>query len=325
MRAFTNFSISNTISSLFDYITPDFTPDIQMFESDGEFEDCFGAHRGGTKFIDRYSEQDIENLIRNSKLSAGLAKVGINDWYVQFDLSDCFSHYGYLRSRSLPESDQYIGFLIVQIGEFKLKKSGDECKEKGFKVLEKNLPSSLNLLNIRWFSLQDPRAHFTPQRPRLPGQRYPGTGIARNAFALLVQCALNSKRDGIVNSPEHFHNAFMYEGFMFLNPSEEGKFDAMKRDLAEDIKTRGLAAVSWAIYLGFLRDASNERVKWEAKEQAFPLSDKLKNYFQSSEYKSTVNNAMQKSGSYHIIWEDAESYCLSAIVEFSSSECSVKQ
>jgi hypothetical protein len=324
-KAFSNFSISNTISSLFDYITPDFTPDIQMFDSESDFVDCFGAHRGGTKFIDRYSEKDIEDIIRTSDLSEKLAKIGIDDWYVKFDLSDCFSHYGYLRSHSLPEDDQYIGFLIVQIGEFKLKKRDSESKDNGFKVLEKNLPSSLNLLNIRWFSLQNPRSHFAPTRPRLPGQRYPGTGLARSAFNVLVQCAIKSNRDGIVNSPEHFHNAFMYEGFRFLNPAEEGKFCAMKRDLADDIKTRGLAAVSWAVYLGFLRDSSDEKVKWEAKEQAFPLSDKLKNYFQSSEYTSTVNNVMQKSDKYHIIWEEAEAYCLSAIVEYSSRECSVEQ
>ena len=333
MRALSNFSVRNTISSFFEYITPDFTPDDPLFENDAEFEECFGVHRGGTKFIDRYTEKDIEKLIRESKLGERLSKIGIDDWYIDFDLSDCFSHYGYLRSRSLPEKDQYIGFLIVQIGEFKLKSAIDIEKKNedniGLRILEKNLKqSSLNLLNIRWFSLQDPRAHFTPQRPRLPGQRYPGTGIAREAFNLLVKCALLSKRDGIVNSPEHFHNAFMYEGFLFLNPSDEGKFCAMKRDLQEDIKTKSLAAVSWAIYLGFLRctdkDGNETKVKWEAREQAFPLSDNLKSYFNSPDYKSTVISEMNKNGHFHIIWEEAESYCLSAILQFSSSECSIK-
>ena len=329
MRAISNFSVRNTISSLFDYITPDFSPDIQLFENDSEFEDCFGIHRGGTKFIDRYSEKDIENLIRESKLNEKLLKMGFDDWYIQFDLSDCFSHYGYLRSRSLPEKDQFIGFLIVQIGEFKLKKSLNSNDEIGFSVLERNLKSSaLNLLNIRWFCLQDPRAHFAPERPRLPGQRYPGTGLGREAFALLVKCAINSQRDGIVNSPEHFHNAFMYEGFKFLNPCDEAKFCAIKRDLQEDIQTKSLAAVSWAIYLGFLRctdkEGKEETVKWESKEQAFPLSEKLKHYFSSNDYKSTVLSEMNKFGHFHIIWEEAESYCLSAIVKFSSSECSIK-
>ena len=328
MRALSNFSVRNTISSFFDYITPDFTPDDSLFENEGDFDELFGVHRGGTKFIDRYSEKDIENLIRESKLGERLSKIGIDDWYIDFDLSDCFSHYGYLRSRSLPEKDQYIGFLIVQIGEFKLKNAIDIEKKNedniGLHILEKNLKqSSLNLLNIRWFSLQDPRAHFTPERPRLPGQRYPGTGIAREAFNLLVKCALKSKRDGIVNSPEHFHNAFMYEGFLFLNPSDEGKFCAMKRDLQEDIKTKSLAAVSWAIYLGFLRftdkDGNETKVKWEAREQAFPLSDNLKSYFNSPDYKSTVISEMNRNGHFHIIWEEAESYCLSAILQFSST------
>ncbi|HET6899023.1 MAG TPA: hypothetical protein VFK70_11770, partial [Vicinamibacteria bacterium] len=37
----------------------------------------------------------------------------------------------------------------------------------------------LSVLAVEWLSLQDPRAVFTRERPRLPGQAHPGLGLGR--------------------------------------------------------------------------------------------------------------------------------------------------
>lgn len=72
-------------------------------------------------------------------------------------------------------------------------------------------------------------------------------------FNLILAMASSSNRDGMINTPEHFHNAFLYEGFMFLDAIDQAYFEKICEDLDKDIKEKGLAAVSWAIFLGFLR------------------------------------------------------------------------
>jgi len=313
---FHGFNVRERISSLFDSLVPNFAPQDAIFDEDSDLGDIFGSKRGGSKFIDQYSVEDLTELIEKSTLGKKLHQMGVDDWYIDLDLSDCFSHFGYLRSRSIPEKDKYFGFLIVQIGEFKLKAM--EQKGRGFEVMEHYFQKPLNILNIRWFALQNPLGHFSPEKPRLPGQRYPGTGLARDAFLLLTNTSKKAGRDGIINTPEHFHNAFLYEGFFFLNPDDEGYFQRMKHDLSKDIQERGLAAVSWAIYLGFLKNSGNP-VTWEGRNQAFPISNTMISYFQTPQYKDAAKDAFAKAGPFHIEWKEAESYCLSSLIEFSSS------
>jgi hypothetical protein len=51
-------------------------------------------------------------------LGDGLRAVGIDDWYLEFDLRDSFVHFGSLRRRSFADPDGFLGFLIVQRGGF---------------------------------------------------------------------------------------------------------------------------------------------------------------------------------------------------------------
>ncbi|KAH0788895.1 hypothetical protein GPJ56_007190 [Histomonas meleagridis] len=306
------------LTSLVDYVVPDFKPDDIIFDSDMEIDSAFGSQRGGTKFLDLYTAQDITGFIQNSKLGELLSQGPFKDWYIELDLSDCFVHYAYMRLKSLPEKEKFIGFLIAQKGPLRLKSAGQN-ETPGQKIVHSKLPEDLNMLNIRWFALQNPFAKFSAKRPRLPGQNYPGTGLAREAYNLLVTLSKSAKRDGILNVPEHFHNAFLYENFLFLDPDDQGMFEKMSEDLNKDINERGLAAVSWAIYFGFLR-CDEEVAKWGQYEQVLPLSAKLERYFQSTDYKNEVLAAKQRRGKYHILWEEAESYCLSAIISFSGDD-----
>lgn len=310
-----NIRLRERLTSLVDYVVPDFKPENLVFESDLLGSEVFGNQRGGSKFLDLYSEEEITSVIRNSGLGEVLSRTQFSDWYIEFDLSDCFVHYAYMRSRKLVEKEKYIGFLICQKGPFKLKSETQE-DTPGQKFVHTKLPKNLNILNIRWFSLQNPYAKFSSKRPRLPGQNYPGTGLARECFKLMLMLANSKKRDGILNVPEHFHNAFLYENFMFLNPEDQGNFEKIGMDLAQDIKDRGLAAVSWAIYFGFLR-CGDRQFKWGQYEQVYPLSAKLTKYFNSNEYKGKVKKTVNESEDFHILWDEAESYCLSAIINFS--------
>jgi hypothetical protein len=104
-----------------------------------------------------------------------------------------------------------------------------------------------------------------------------------------------------------------------LNADDEGVFQRIRDDLSEDIREKGLAAVSWAIYLGFLR-SRGEHAAWAAHEQVYPISTRMKRYFKGGDYVAAVEAKKQESGPFEIEWEAAESYCLSAVLNFSSDE-----
>ena len=316
---FTTISLRELFLSVCAKMTPDFAPDTNLFQNE-DSEDYFGDQRGGEKFIGKYTKQEMTDAIAHSKLGAKL-KDFIPDWYVEFDLSDSFSHYGYIRSRSVPEKDKYFGFIIIQVGPFQLE--NPNAKGSGAEYIKRKMPKNPALLNIRWFSLQNPMKAFDNKRPRLPGQRFPGTGFGRDALEVLVKLCRSSRREGIVNNPEHFHNAFMYENFMFLNPSDQGRFEKMKNDLCNDLKEMGLSAVSWAIYLGFLEE-KGKIVHWDLKEQVLPLSLRMAIYFHTFGYRNEFKKAYNESGPFTIDWEKARQSAMSAILKYSPSESSIK-
>lgn len=319
------FNIGQRLYSLVDLVVPDFSPESTIFHSpSSEIDDFFGTHRDGDKFLDLYSVNAATDLIKNSPIGPALEKLGFDDWYIEYDLSDCFMHYAYLRSKTFPDQSKFIGMMIVQKGEFKIKSvtnrsNGNSNPIEGLAFVHDKFPQDCNMLNIRWFALQNPRGSFSSSRPRLPGQRFPGTGLARSCFSIFCDQAVKHNRDGIINVPEHFHNALLYEKFMFLNPVDEGEFEKMKNDLENDINERGLAAVSWAIYLGFLQK-DGVVYKWDPHEQIFPLTKKLFKYFNSAGYKDIVKEKLKQTAKYSINWSEAEGYCLSAVIELSAQD-----
>ncbi|KAK8894920.1 hypothetical protein M9Y10_023361 [Tritrichomonas musculus] len=307
------------------------TPDTNLFDSSDTLDDIFGSLRGGNKFLGVYTKEDITQMIKESPIDKKICDLGYKDWYVDFDLSDCFVHYGYIKDPSLPSENMFLGFIICQLGEYKFPPDIPEIAQK---IL--TFRSDLNMLNIRWLSLQNPKAHFTPARPRLPGQQFPGTGLARDAFILFKEAAESQHRDGIVNVPEHFHNAYGYKHFIFLNPERQGIFLRLISDLKKDISEKGLAMVSWAIYLGFcyavddLKDNEKSHISncwvqdgkfvWDSSDQLFPISNRMLAYFSNSIYKSLCKSAYNKSPHFKIDWENAEKQCLYGILHFSEDE-----
>eukprot|EP01107_Rhizomastix_libera_P016820 TRINITY_DN7260_c0_g1_i1.p1 TRINITY_DN7260_c0_g1~~TRINITY_DN7260_c0_g1_i1.p1 ORF type:complete len:615 (-),score=135.56 TRINITY_DN7260_c0_g1_i1:17-1654(-) len=127
--------------------------------------------------------------------------------------------------------------------------------EAGLKCLREQLgDSSLNLTMIEWLRLQDPRKEFTSDNPPLPGQLYPGLGVAREIDTLLFNLAKEHSRDGILNIPDHWYNAYIYtispHKFFFLNPAYEGWFRLLTATIMHEIALKGLPAVAWAVARG---------------------------------------------------------------------------
>lgn len=110
---------------------------------------------------------------------------------------------------------------------------------------------SIPVLNIEWLLLQSPLRDFDAGRPPLPGQRLPGLGLGRQVFELLRNICRRLELEALVTTPSYFHNAVLYgEEFCFVDPSYEGKFQALRRDLLQGPASANglsLAQLSWAL------------------------------------------------------------------------------
>lgn len=149
----------------------------------------------------------------------------------------------------------------------------------------------LSFLSIHWLSLQDPSREFTPERPKLPGQRYPGLGLARPIIERILLWATQWGKDGVLNLPEYYHNAVFYSPiFKFLSPVRQGRFEALRRDL----KALPVAVASTAVDRGqVLEEPWGAPFRWEAGEMVTPLTGALRSALDSRPYAEAVAKARE--------------------------------
>jgi hypothetical protein len=100
-------------------------------------------------------------------------------------------------------------------------------------VLERQPFAGGEILYVHWTNLRNPRAHFPPSRPPLPGQDVPGLGLAREVAELYVRIAERLHLDGIGFRPAWYHTAYAARHRLrFVDPGRQGRFEALVRDLA---------------------------------------------------------------------------------------------
>jgi hypothetical protein len=132
-------------------------------------------------------------------------------------------------------------------------------------VLQQRELAGARVLYIHWLALRDPRARFSDRRPRLPGQDAPGLGLAREITGLLRLFAERSGLAGVAFTPAWYHTAYVArERFRFLDPSRQGRFEAMVRDFAG----LPLAKVSQAMADGRVQLNGNP-YRWEADDMVW--------------------------------------------------------
>ncbi|HET7291355.1 MAG TPA: hypothetical protein VFM88_02925 [Vicinamibacteria bacterium] len=149
----------------------------------------------------------------------------------------------------------------------------------------------LSVLAIRWLAMQDPRARFDPERPPLPGQRFPGLGLVRPLILRIHAWAKAWGKDALVNFPEFFHNAVLYSSvYRFVSPARQGIFEALVRDLAR----LPLAASSAAVEEGRVaREGSDERLAWEPGEMIAPITEAAHQWLAEPAYAEAVRQARE--------------------------------
>ena len=231
-------------------------------------------------FLDFYSTDGIHMALEQYGVFKALKRRGFDNVLLSIDTQDPYSHKfrAYFNEKN-PEN------LLCEA----------YFRKKNY-TAKPVFPSSIQGENflfivVEWLSLQDPTQQFTEHRKALPGQHYPGLRMGRKVLVIMINMCLRLRADGLLNIPEHYHNAAFYgRYFKYFNPYTEGFFQAIRRDLNH----LGVYKLTWGIELECLVEhRTGEYWKWFTDEQILPVSSKMEKYFNSKEYLEKVEEASQ--------------------------------
>jgi hypothetical protein len=151
----------------------------------------------------------------------------------------------------------------------------------------------IDLALVHWLREENPTVSFSGERPPLPLQHHPGLGVLRQMFRVVARIAGELEKDGVVSAPKFFHDAVIFfrsRLFLFLDGEEQGRLEALARDLAQ----LHLGDASLAVASGCVYDEQGTVVRWTPGYQVFPLSAALTAYFHSSQYAGHVQAGLNR-------------------------------
>jgi hypothetical protein len=209
-------------------------------------------------------EEELGMRPRRQRVLLGFyTESGIEHAFYRFGLFDHLERLGYRQLRAAfdaPGEGERVRILGQLGGEEHLLVEA---------VLERRRVAGVEALYVHWLSLRNPRAQFTPLRPRLPGQEVPGLGLMREIGTMLALMAARLGLGAVVFRPAHFHTAFAARhAFQFVDPDRQGRFEALLRDLAGVPLLEATSAVA----AGHVK-LDGKPYAWEADEMAYWLRE----------------------------------------------------
>ncbi len=230
------------------------------------------GRRGHNFFLGYYSKKGLGLIIEKYGIRDLLKAKGFSNVTYELDTSDPYVH-----KLTLHDNKRMIIEVVLKREIFSVNMPF-ECRVNGRRF---------NTLSIEWLCLQNPDAAFSEERPQLPGQQYPGLGLASKAVELLMIAAWRLKLTGLLNTPQHYHNAFLYSKiFFYIDPMHQ----AMLQALARDTKKYPLHKVAWALeWDAVIDETTGKPFKWFAAKQVVPLDSDLKKVFNSWDYRKYVH------------------------------------
>lgn len=145
------------------------------------------------------------------------------------------------------------------------------------------------VLTVDWMHLADPSRRFTPDRPRLPGQRWPGLGMGERILELIYRIVDRLELDAMLTVGERFHNAALYVREMpFFEPFYAAQLSALEDELfgAHDLN---LAQAAWAIEWGLVRREDGQPFRWRGEAMLHAHASSLKRYFNARSWRARVD------------------------------------
>ncbi len=236
--------------------------------------------RGNTLFLGYYSREGLELVFHKYGIYENFKALGFSEIQFLIDTSDLYTHRLMVYNQTQTKENMLVELVL----------------KKEFFVIDMPFASALNGqkfegLAIEWLRMQNPSASFTKHRLRLPGQEYPGLGMASQLVELLIIASWRLKLAGLINTPDHYHNALFYSKvFYYLQPEDQARLMALQRDLKE----YPTGKASWAVETGAVKDLrTNTILKWQPARQLIPLLDATKALFQKEDYQKCVRSLMK--------------------------------
>jgi hypothetical protein len=247
-----------------------------------ELEKELMSDQGSNRLLERYSEKQVTDALKDYQVWDYLAEKGFKNPRLLIRSIDPFRQtVKILDDVSSAETEDHT-LCELRVFDAHLKGPCPATTE----IIE------IDALVIDWLVFQNPRATFSPQRPRLPGQKFPGLGIMSESMRAILDLAKQTGKEAVINIPEYYHNAVLYKRFCFFSPFVEGRFQALQEFLRE----LNLADASHAVTNGKIwNETKNEMFTWKPHEQMLGIAPKIKEYFDSETYKTPVKEAREKS------------------------------
>lgn len=176
-----------------------------------ELDEALGHRRAKPRqFLDFYSAEGLELALERFAVLPLLRRAGFNQLAVELETTGAYD-----RARLVGrDADSAEKVVLVEL------------------EAQRRLLDGRSVLFVNWFSLRNPRAHFSDTRPQLPGQEVPGLGIAREMTTLLGLMAKRLDLEGVAFQPSWYHMAYTARHTArFVDPARQGRFEAMVRDL----------------------------------------------------------------------------------------------
>ena len=264
---------------LLKYLQPvDYSSSIERELGSFDFSSGIGGRSREKKklFLRTFTPEALLDVMKRVKLVSHLNGLGLDNLMVDIDVDDASIHYMKLYYREM-EPDNLL--LDLRLSESKF--------VPDTKYFDNGEYHAYDMVVIEWLSAQNPFNKFSGDRPQLPGQRRPGLGILNYCFEMMYHVAREVIKDGFLDIPDHVHGAIMYsKKFKFFDPAHEGVIRALMRDL----KGHSLADISWGIMTQTIVEKyKNEPQPYDPSEQIFYVSDRMRDYFRSSRYRSIYN------------------------------------
>jgi len=255
------------------------SPSSELDVSEQEILQDLLQHNTSDRLLGRFSEEQVVAALKNYGVLQQLKEKGFPQPRILIRSIDPFRQtLKILSSPDAPEEDPYL-LCELRLFDTWLKNP----------ALEELLEIEFDALVIDWLLFQNPKATFSPERPRLPGQQYPGLGIMRSSMTAILDFAKQIGKEAVVNIPEYYHNAALYwPSFRFFSPHAEGEFCSLRKLLSKV----SLAEASHALETGKIHDEDkNASFLWQPHEQGMGLTSRVIDYFSSPEYIRRVEAA----------------------------------
>ena len=237
------------------------------------FEDLF-ERLPEPRVLGFYSASGVEYALERYGILEKLRQRGFSDLLVSIDASDPERQFA--RIHGSKGSQQGLLLMELVMRRRSLQPEGE-------------VAPPFELLSVEWLLLQDPTANFSLERPRAPGQRFPGLGLAAEIQELLVQACRRLGLDGLVQRPSHYHHAAVEREYRFWDPEAEGRMEALRQVLAP----LGVAEASDLLQSGAVRLGDGSAVAWEAADLILAVSPRLGAHWESAGYRGVRDRTRQ--------------------------------